>query len=142
MRPGQLTRRSMNFRQHWRTEGIEEVDYTLRIPLALLRELMEREHHDYVEDALRHPSDDAYEAAQRAARWPSIAAMLADAELLRMSVEWYDRDLLMAWLGDGPPAERPGYVINTVRFEGCEADMLLLSGRARRAEQPVRYQDV
>lgn len=143
VRPGQLTRRMMNFGQHWRTEGVEEVDYTIRLPLAYLREMMEREHGDYVADSVAHPEpDDAYERAQRERGWPSVPRMLEDPELLRMSVDFYAGDLLTWWLGDdGPPAESPGFVINTVRFEGLEGGMLLLSGRARRADRPVRYQD-
>jgi hypothetical protein len=132
----------MNFGQHWRTEGIAEVDYTLRVPLSLLREMMEREHPAYVDDALQHPSDDdAYEAAQRERGWPSAAQMLDDPDLLRMSADFYAADLLMEWLGDGPPAEAPGYVLNTVDYTGLDGDALLLTGRARRADQPVRYQD-
>lgn len=143
VRAGQLTRRGMNFGQHWRTEGITEVDYTLRVPLALLREMMEREHPAYVDDALQHPDpDDPYESAQRERGWPSVPAMLDDPELLRMSVDLYAAELLTWWLGDnGPPAEKPGYVINTVRCAGRDGDDILLSGRARRADQPVRYQD-
>ena len=143
VRPGQLTRRTMNFGQHWRTEGVEEVDYAIHLPLAFLREMMEREHPGYVADAIAHPDDDPYDHAQRERGWPPVPEMLADPELLRMSVELYAGDLLTWWLGDdGPPAERPGYVINTVSFAGRDGDTISLAGRARRADRPVRYQDV
>jgi hypothetical protein len=143
VRPGQLTRRMMNFDQHWRTEGIEEVDYSIRLPLAFLREMMEREQADYMADSLQHPDlDDEYENARRERGWPSVPEMLEDPELLRMSVEFYTAELLTWWLGDnGPPAKKPGYVLNTVRFAGRDGDCILLTGRARRADQPVRYQD-
>lgn len=141
MRAAQLSRRSMNFGQQWRTEGIEEVDYTLEIPLSFVAELLERDHDEWVEDALLHPSDHPYENAQREHGWPSVSAMLADAELLRMSVEYYGADLLLEWLGDTAPTESPGYVLNTVRFHGRAGDAAVLAGRARRAGQPVRYPD-
>lgn len=143
VRPGQLTRRMMNFGQHWRTEGIEEVDYSIRLPLAFLREMMEREHPEFVADSLQHPDpDDPYEAAQRERGWPSVPRMLDDPELRRMSVDFYVGELLTWWLGDnGPPAETPGYVLNTVEYAGRDGDCILLTGRARRADRPVRYQD-
>jgi hypothetical protein len=141
VRAGQLARRLMNFGQHWRTEGIEEVDYTIQIPLSFLAELMEREHPGYVEDSIAHPSDDPYEAAQRERGWPGVAQMLADPGLLRMSVEWYEGDLLLEWLGAGPPDQAPGFILNTASFRGRAGDAFVLAGRARRADQPVRYQD-
>jgi hypothetical protein len=141
VRAGQLARRLMNFGQHWRTEGIEEVEYTVQIPLSFLAELMERDHPGYVEDSIEHPSDHPYEAAQRGRGWPGVAGMLVDPGLLRMSVDWYAGDLLLEWLGAGPPDEAPGFILNTVSFRGRAGDAIVLAGRARRAERPVRYQD-
>jgi hypothetical protein len=131
----------MNFAQHWRTDGVEEVDYALHVPLSFVREMMEREHAGFVADCVAHPSDDPYEAAQRERGWPSAAEMLADAELLRMTAEHYGPELLLEWLGDVAPAEAPGYVLNTVRFHARAGDAVVLAGRARRADRPVRYQD-
>lgn len=141
VRAGQLARRLMNFGQHWRTEGIEEVEYTVEIPLSFLVELMERDHPGYVEDSIEHPSDDRYEAAQRERGWPGVAEMLAGPELLRMSVDGYGGDLLLEWLGAGPPDEAPGFVLNTVSFRRRAGEAIVLAGRARRTHQPVRYQD-
>lgn len=147
--PAQLKLRAMNFGQHWRTEGIEEVEYSLLVPLAVLAEEMDREHADYVADSMAHPSDDAYEQAQRERGWPSVRAMLADAELLRMSAGWYGLEVLARWLGhawpDGalPTEETPWFVLNTADFQGREGDLLRFGGRARRAGvMDVRYQDV
>jgi len=141
VRAGQLALRTMNFGQPWRTEGIEEVDCTVLVPLALLAEEMEREYADFVEDCEAHPSDDPYEAAQRERGWPSVPRMLRDPELLRMSAGWYGTELLRRWLGDGGPAEKPGFVINTAVFRDREGELLRFAGRARRAGQPVRCQD-
>lgn len=141
VRAGQLTLRTMNFGQHWRTEGVEEVEYTVVVPIALLAEELEREHPGYVEDCIAHPADDPYEVAQRERGWPSPAEMLADAELLRMSAEHYGVELLGGWLGDGPPPEEPGFVINTAALLGIGGGLLRFGGRARRAGPPVRYQD-
>lgn len=146
--PGQLKLRLMNFGQHWRTEGITEVDCTVDVPLALLAEEMEREHPDFVEDSLAHLSDDPYEQALRARGWPPVAEILDDPELLRMAAAWYGTGVLGRWIGDawsggGPTAERPGFVLNSADFRGCEGGLLRFGGRARRAGvMDVRYQDV
>jgi hypothetical protein len=131
----------MNLGQHWRTEGVGEVGYAIEVPLAALAEVMEREHAGYVRDSIDHPLDDPYERAQRERGWPSVPEMLEDPGLLRMSVEWYAGDLLVAWLGDAGPDASPGFVINTVRFERRTGDAVVVAGRARRADRPVRYQD-
>jgi hypothetical protein len=147
--PAQLKIRIMNFGQHWRTEGIEDVDYTLVVPLAVLAEEMEREYPSFIEDSIAHPSDDPYERALRERGWPPVAVILDDPALLRLAVaDWYALDVLGRWIGDawageGPTAERPGFVLNTVDFQGREGDLLRFAGRARRAGVlDVRYQDV
>lgn len=147
--PAQLKLRTMNFGQHWRTEGITEVDCSILVPLALLAEEMEREHADFVADSVAHPSDDPYEQAQRDRGWPSVAPMLADADLLRLSAEWYGREILARWLGDAwpeaalPTEQTPWFVLNTAAFQGREGDLLRFAGRARRAGvMDVRHQDV
>lgn len=148
VRPAQLKLRLMNFGQHWRTEGIAEVGYTLLVPLAVLAEEMEREHPDFVDDSVAHPSDNTYERALRERGWPTVAHILDDPELLRMSVEWYGVEVLSRWIGnawpnDGPTVERPGFVLNTADFQAREGDLLRFAGRARQAGvMDVRYQDV
>lgn len=146
--PAQLKMRTMNFGQHWRTEGIEEVDYDLVLPLAVLAEEMEREHPAFVEDSVAHPSDDAYEQALRERGWPAAAEILDDVFLLPMAAEWYSLELLGRWIGDGwaqggPAAERPWFVLNTATFLAREGALLRFAGRARQAGvMDVRYQDV
>jgi hypothetical protein len=148
VRPAQLKLRTMNFGQHWRTEGITEARYSIVVPLAVLAEEMEREHAGFVADAVAHPEDDPYERAQRERGWPAVPEMLADAALLRMSAEWYGMEVLGRWLGDAwperavPTAEAPWFVLNTAEFQRREGDLLRFDGQARRAGQDVRYQDV
>ncbi|HEX6042456.1 hypothetical protein [Longimicrobium sp.] len=147
--PAQLKLRAMNFGQHWRTEGIEEVDCSFLLPLAVLTEEMQREHADFVADSVAHPSDDPFEQALRERGWPSVLAILADDALLGMAAAWYGMEILARWLGDAwpdgalPTEARPWFVLNTAGFRGREGDLLRFEGRARRAGvMDVRYQDV
>lgn len=111
--------------------GLARADYTAEVPVALLLELMEREHPDYVADALAHPDpDDAYEQAQRERGWPQPARMLADPVLLPMTLEHYAHDLMVRWCGDGQPPEVPGWVVHSVTRHALVDCTVLLEGIA------------
>lgn len=56
--------------------------------------------------------------------------MLADPALLPMTLVWYDHDLLVAWLGDGQPPERPGWVANPITRHALVGSTVILGGRA------------
>jgi hypothetical protein len=146
LRAAQLSRRCFNFGQHWRTEAVVDVEYALDLPAAFVSHLLARELPEFEEDAREHPSDLPLELALREHGWPDADRLLAlvdeDERLSALVRDYFDGDLLLEWLGDVAPAELPGYVINAVDAWERRGDVYRLSGRARRAGQPVRYQDV
>ena len=54
----------------------------------------------------------------------------------------WGHEILLAWLGDLETRATPGCVINTIESGSVTGDVVTFRGRARRAGQPVRYQDV
>lgn len=111
--------------------GLPRAEYTVEVPVAFLLEMMEREHPDYVADSLAHPDpDDVYEQAQRERGWPPPARMLADAVLLPMTLEHYAHDLLVHWLGDGQPPERPGWVAHSITHHALVDGTVRIGGIA------------
>ncbi|HYH81702.1 MAG TPA: hypothetical protein VEX86_17990 [Longimicrobium sp.] len=138
----QLSVRSLNFGQHWRTDGIVDVAYEVALPLAFAVHVIASSLDDYVDDCVRHPSDDPLEAALRARGWPGADAILADAALQEEMFATWGHDMLLAWLGDLETRDGPGWVINTIEASSVDGDVVTIRGKARRAGQPVRYQDV
>jgi hypothetical protein len=116
--PRALSLRSMNFDQHWRTPGIEDVEYFVELPKRYWMDLVIRELPEYVEDAKKYPDDDDLETALRLRGWPDAHDVCADSELASLVADHFSHDLLLEWLGDGPPDEEPGWVINTIDGEG------------------------
>lgn len=138
-----LSLRSMNFGQHWRTEGIREVSYSVEIPHRFWLDVVARELPEFVDDAMKFPSDDdKLEAELRVRGWPSSLDDKTALDLAPLWVRYFDHDLLLEWLGDGPPDEHPGWVVNTIESIVIEADRVRFTGTARTTEIPVRYQDV
>jgi hypothetical protein len=128
---GQLSCRSLNFGSFYKTEGIPRAEYAAEIPVAYLLEVMAREHPDYVADSLAHPDPgDPYEQAQRERGWPDPPSMLADPVLLPPTLKLYAHDLLVCWLGDGQPPERPGWVANTITHRALVDGTVVIGGIA------------
>ena len=141
--PERLNLRSMNFGQHWRTPEIDDVRYSVEIPFDYFVALLREELPEHIRDLQEH-GDFAFpfERALEAAGWPSaeIAAEIPD--LAAALADYYGHDLLLHWLGDGPPDREPGYVLNTISEVSLSPTKLTLSGAARKSGVPVRYQDV
>lgn len=141
--PEALSVRVMNFGQHWRTPGIVDVDYHVEVPRGFLRDMLARDLPELVADALKFPEDDMpLEAAMRERGWPDADAVPADDTLAVLALRYFAHDILLEWLGDGPPDEEPGHVLNTVDRVGVRDGVCWIEGRARRSQPGVKYQDV
>ncbi|HRI71039.1 MAG TPA: hypothetical protein PK156_42700 [Polyangium sp.] len=141
--PQSLRVRSMNFGQHWRTEGIREVSYSVELPHRFWMDVFARELPEIVEDARKFPDDDReLEAALRLRGLPAAINENTALELAPLFVRDFAHDLLLEWLGDGYPSVIPGFVINTIDDVTVAVDRVRLSGLARTDEIAVRYQDV
>ncbi len=133
----------MNFGQHWRTLGIREVPYSVELPHRFWRDVLARELPEIVEDAKKFPEDDGeLEAALRVRGLPAVMDEKTALDLAPLFVRHFAHDLLLEWLGDGPPNAKPGWVINTIDAVVVDVDRVRISGTARRDDVPVRYQDV
>jgi hypothetical protein len=142
--PETVSIRCVNFGQHWRTAGIEDVEYRVEVPQRLLLDLLREQLHEYVEDCQKHP-DPEFDMDQllREADWPTAEQVMATPHLADFFARWFAHDLLLHWLGDGPPEQEPGFVLNTVEsIAFAEGSVLTIQGKARRSGIPVRYQDV
>ena len=137
-----LSVRSMNFGQHWRTAGIVDVGCTVELPRAFAVEVVAATLDGYVEDYRQFPGDDPLEAALRAKGWPSAEAIVADPALHGEMFAAWGHEMLLVWLGDLETRATPGWVINTIESGAVASDVVTLRCTARRAGQPVRYQDV
>lgn len=140
--PQALGVRTMNFGQHWRTEGIHEVAYSVEMPHAFWIDVFARELPEVVEDARKFPDDDnELDTALRSRGLPTEIDKAAALEMAPIVVRHFAHDLLVEWIGDGSSDETPGFVINTIDAVSIDVDRIRISGRARTDEIPVRYQD-
>jgi hypothetical protein len=131
----------MNFGQHWRTSGIVEVNVELTLPMSYLIDYLDGELPEWVADAIEHPDPTSdLEKALRGAGFPSAKALLDDEHTTRLALDFFAHDLLLRWLGDGPPSLSPGFVLNTATARRRIEGVPLFEGVARKSG-PVRYQD-
>lgn len=142
IKASQLSVRSMNFGQHWRTPGLPDIRYSIELPLAFVAHVLKRELPIYVADCVQFPDDGPLEAGLRRRGWPQAEQVLDDLELRVPALQWIAHVCLFEWLGDGEPEVSPGYVVNTIDLWEREGDQIRFGGTARRAGQQVQYQDV
>lgn len=130
-RGAQLSVTGQGFGDFRRAGGLARAEYTVELPAELLLETMGREHAAYVADARAFPDpDDPFEQAQRERGWPAPADMLASPVLLPLALAYHAHDLLVRWLGDGQPAEMPGWVAHSVTRHGLEGGTVRIGGTA------------
>lgn len=130
-RAAHLSVTSQGFDDFRHAAGIPRADYAVELPVAYLLERMEREHAEYVADARNFPDpDDPFEQAQRERGWPAPREMLEDPVLLPLVLAYHDHDLLVYWLGDGQPAERPGWVAHSITHRARVDDTVVIGGVA------------
>ena len=141
---GRVSKRTMNFGQRWRTEGVVDVDYRIELPRAFLLDFLTRELPGYIADCQAHPDPECtLDRTLRAANWPDAGEVMTRPELIHFLVEYLAHDLLLHWLGDAEPEGDDGFVLNTVDSVDVTGDRVIaLRGKARRTGMPVRYQDV
>lgn len=133
-RAGQLSVTGQGFGDFRYAAGLARAEYAVELPVAFLLEMMEREHPAYVADAREFPDPDApFEQAQRERGWPAPRDMLADPVLLPLALAYYGHDLLVYWLGDGQPAERPGWVAHSITRLARVDDTVVIGGIALEA---------
>lgn len=138
----QLSTRTMNFGQHWRTRGLVTVSYSVVLPKAYYVDWLSRMLPEYVEDAIEFPDPSSeLESALRARAWPSPEGIVENARLARLALSAFASELLVEWFGDGEPEQQPGFVMNTVDTVGFSEGCPKIAGTARKAGIPVKYQD-
>ncbi|RKG61078.1 hypothetical protein D7X30_09330 [Corallococcus sp. AB011P] len=127
-----LSVRTMNFGQHWRTPGIVEVRYEVILPGAYAVALLEQDWVEVVEDGQRFLSPDhPLDQALRALGWPEPARALADPATAHLLIDFFAHELLLRWFDDGVPTAAPGFVLNTVDEFRMAGTDVWIAGRAR-----------
>ena len=134
--PDRLTVRTMNFGQAWRAPGAADVGYRVEVPRAFFLDLLRAELPDYLDDSRRFPdADSAIDRMLAAAGWPAEGEVLARPELANAFAGFFAHELLLRWFGDGLPAHRPGFVLNTIeRVETVGEHVIAIEGHARPTE--------
>lgn len=134
----------MNSGQHWRTEGVVDVDYRIEFPRAFLFDFLARDLPEYIADCKAHPDPECrLDSTLRAANWPDAGEVMQRSELTRFFAEYLAHDLLLHWFGDVAPEGDGGFVLNTVdSVDVTGARVITLEGKARPTGMPVRDQDV
>ena len=137
-----VSKRTMNFARHWRTEGVVDVDYRIELPRALLFDFLNRELPELIADCKEHPDPECtLDSTLRTANWPDAGDVMARPELTQFFAEYLAGDLLLHWFGDLEPEGDGGFVLNTVDTVHVGDRVIALEGRARPTGMPVRYQD-
>ena len=87
--------RHMNFGQHWRTQGVDELPYSLALPAFYLRNALEEALEGIVDDARKFPEDDGeLDSALRRRNWPSLCQILDDLNLRQLALECLSLEVL------------------------------------------------
>jgi hypothetical protein len=139
-----LSLRSMNFGQHWRTGPLQEVCYQVSLPIEWLVEVSSRNWEELVQDAQRFPEDDELlEFQLRALSWPTPQKAFEHIDIASLLAERFSFECLLRFLGDGPPDDSPGFVLNTID-KVTVSSMVTFAGTARPHDPQMtyRFQDV
>lgn len=127
-----LSVRTMNFGQPWRTAGVREVSYALRLPIAFFLAFLDEPEQlpDLISDAkslpdpadslTRHLIDSNAHYAADAMAVPALAQELAKS---------FAHEALLRWLGDGAPDLSPGYVLNSIDRVIVDSSGVALEGK-------------
>jgi hypothetical protein len=106
-----LSVRSMNFGQPWRSPDVQEISYSLELPMAFFLALLEEQLPDLIADTRLHPDPaDALDLALRSAGFPSAAEAMAIPALAQELARFFAHEALLRSLGDGGHR----YVLNTI----------------------------
>ena len=133
--------RNMNFGQHWRTAGVVDFPYEVKLPHSCLRCILEAEMEEFVADAKKFPDDAIeFEIALRMSNWPSVVEILADPELRELALSYFALELLQEFFQGRPGSD--GWVLNTIRHTSYEADCLRIDGLSAKASELEAYQDI
>jgi hypothetical protein len=139
--PEQLSLRVMNFGQHWRGKGVRDWPYTVEMPVDYFLVVLREQLPEYIEAAKEDRIDGPLDEALLAAGWPSADEAVRDASLAQALAEEFALRLLEHWLGDGPPEQEPGYILNTIDRVDLLPDRVRVSGTCRRTGSSSAYQD-
>jgi hypothetical protein len=132
--------RVMNFGQHWRTGGVTEATFRLRVSLDLVASFLERDLRERIADAPKFPEDlDAFDDELAKKGWPNAADIMRDATLRAMFVEELGYDFLL-YVADSP-SDGDDFVLNTVDHRSIDGDCVVLVGACRRPGIGIAYQD-
>ncbi|MBO3697630.1 hypothetical protein [Roseivirga sp. E12] len=143
--PEDMRIRSMNFGQHWRTEGVENFPYEAKIPLAFVIDYLNTQLEEYVEDAIADPDeDDEMDNLLKAYGWSTDAENLlsnTSERLKDLLMDFFAFDMLIHWYCDGQAPDN-GAMINSFERFSIDGDYLIITGQCRKSGFPVRYQDI
>ena len=139
----QCSVRSMNFGQHWRSENVIPITYTITLPYSLFVEIVDSELPELIDDMKTHPdADDKYEKLLREHKWPdSVNRVMLNTELAVKTLEWLGHEMMLRWFGDGKPESSSGFVFNTIESVSFNNNNPVITGMGRMGGQPVAYQD-
>ena len=139
----QISLRSMNFGQHWRTPNIKTFNYSVTVPKSFAIEYIDQKMPEYQEDAEKFPDPtDTFEIELKLHEWPKAIKMLSIPKLSELALEYYAHELLLEWFGDGPPDVEPGFILNTIDEISIVKELILFKGHCRRSQSNIAYQDV
>ncbi|OEK00634.1 hypothetical protein BFP97_03545 [Roseivirga sp. 4D4] len=145
MRADDLRIRAMNYGQHWRTEGIQSIDYEVRLPLSYVYDFLNSELPEYIMEAKTdRDEEDELDGLLEAFGWSDDAANLlmnGSKRLVDLLLDFYAFEMLLHWYSDGQAPDGGG-VINAHDQFKIENDHLIIKGKCRKSDRPVRYQDV
>jgi hypothetical protein len=139
----QISLRTMNFGQHWRTAGIQDINYSVTLPQLFIIDYINQEMPEYRMDSEKCPDPtDTFEAELKAHGWPSAEIIITIPKLSKLAIEYFAHELLLEWFGAGPPETEPGFILNTIDDFSVFDHLVLFKGKCRRSRPNVAFQDV
>lgn len=145
LRAEEVRIRAMNYGQHWRTEGIESLDYKIELPLPYVQDFLNSQLPEYISEAkIDHDKEDELDGLLKVFGWPDDAERIltnTSKRLVDLLLDFFAFEMLLHWYSDGP-APDGGAVINSHNQFNVVDDHLIILGKCRKSDKPVRYQDV
>lgn len=143
----QLSIRVMNFGQHWRTEGVIDIEYKIELPIDFVLDFLEENLKEYIEDSKIYPEPESkFEQLLRKHNWPSAKDVLENKDLYILAFDFYGHDMILQWFGDlieDLEKGLPTFVLNSVRLKEVLSQSAILIGEAREVGlKEVLYQDI
>jgi len=150
--PNDITIRTMNYGQCWRSHVIVESPYKVMLPVRYVVDFLETEYTELRTFCIEEKDDPdplCLEFEMAAANYPETIQLIFNdiiryANLINELILWFEWEILDSWLGNHVDSHLiPTYAINSVTSVSLRENLIIVEGICRNAlGETFKMQDI